>query len=77
MDLCLTYYPSGFSEEGADGSSCADAAKTGPALCGGVVHPCGDVFEWRHAWGEQVQVGDVRCQIEVIVWLGIRWDSHL
>ena len=56
MDLRLTGYLCGFLEEGADGSSCADAAITGPALCGGVVHPCGDVFEWRHAWGEQVQV---------------------
>ena len=61
MDLSFTCYPHGFSKEGADGGSCDDAAPAGPAFCGGVVHPCGDVLEWRHAWGEQVQVGDVRC----------------
>ena len=63
MDLGLVCYPRGFSEEGVDGDgvSCADAAPVGPAFCGGVVHPCGDVLEWRHAWGEQVQVGDVSC----------------
>ena len=32
----------------------------------GFVHPCGDVSEWRHAWGKQVQVGNVRYQIKVI-----------
>ena len=54
MDLRLTGYTCGFSEEGADGGSCADAATMGPALCGGVVHTCGDVFEWRHAKCEHV-----------------------
>ena len=62
LDLGLTCYTRGFSEEGADGGSCANAATAGPALCGGVVHPCGDVFERRHAWGEKLEVGDVRCQ---------------
>ena len=61
MDLCLMCYPRGFSEEGSNGGSCADAALSVPAFCGGVVHPCGDVLEWRHAWGEQVQVDSVRC----------------
>ena len=66
MDIGLTCYTSGFLEEGADGGSCADAVPTGPAFCDGVVHPCGDVLEWRHAWGKQVQVGDVRYQLKVI-----------
>ena len=66
MDLCLTCYPSGFSEVGADVGSYSYAALTGPSLCGSVVHPCGDVFKWRHVWGEQVQVGNVRCQLEVV-----------
>ena len=61
MDLGLTCYPCGFSEEGSDVGSCADAAPVGPYFCGGVVYPCGDVLEWRHEWGKQVQVGDVIC----------------
>ena len=65
MDLRLTGYPCGFSEEVANGGSCSDASTTGPYLCGNVVQFCGYVFEWRYAWGEQVQVGDVRCQLEV------------
>ena len=63
MDIRLTGYPCSFSDKGADGSICADAATTGPALCSGVVHPCGDLSELRHAWGEKVEVGDVRCQL--------------
>ena len=39
MDLGLTCYPSGFSKEGADGGSCADAAPTGPVFYGGVAIP--------------------------------------
>ena len=40
MDLGLMCYPHGFSEEGADGGSCADTAPEGPYFCGGVVqHP--------------------------------------
>ena len=66
MDLGLMCYPSGFLEEGANGSSCDDAAPAGPAFCSGVVNPCVDVLEWRHAWSEQVQVGDVRCWLEVV-----------
>ena len=66
MDLRLKGYPCGFSEEGADGGNCSDAATMGPAFYGGVFHPCGDMFKWRHAWGKQVQVGDLRCQLEVI-----------
>ena len=66
MDLGLTCYPCEFSVDGDHDSSCDDAATTGPTFCGGVVHPFGDVFEWRHAWGKQVQVGDVRCQLEVV-----------
>ena len=66
MDLRLTGYPSGFSEEGANGGSCANAAPTVPALFSGVFHPRGDVFEWLRVWGEQVQVGYVCCQLEVI-----------
>ena len=59
MDLGLTCYPSGLSEEWVDGSSCADSASVGPDFCGSVVHPSVDVLELRHVWGEQVQVGDV------------------
>ena len=66
MYLGLTCYPSSFSEEGANGGSCADTTPAGPVFCGGVIHPCGDVLEWRNAWGEQVQVVNVRCQLEVV-----------
>ena len=63
MDLRLTGDPYGFSEEGAAGGGCADTDTTGPALCRGVVHPCGDVFEWLHAWVEKVEVCNVLRQL--------------
>ena len=66
MDLFLTRDPCGFSEEGADDGGGAETATTGQALCSGVVDPCYDVIKWRHAWGENVEVGDVRCQLQVI-----------
>ena len=62
----MTWDPCGFSEEGADGGGGADTATTGPAICNGVVNPCFYVLLWRHAWGEKVEVGDVRRQLQFI-----------
>ena len=59
----MTGDPCGFLEEVDDGSGCADTATKFPSLCSGVVHPCGDVLEWLHAWGEKVEVCNVRRQI--------------
>ena len=50
-----------------------EAASAVPALCGCVVHPCGNVFQWCYAWGEQVLVGDVRCELEVVDGEEPRW----
>ena len=38
--LCLTRDPYVFAEEGDDGGGGADAATSGPYLCGGVIDSC-------------------------------------
>ena len=60
------YDTCGFTEEGSNGVSGADAAMLVPALCGSVVHSCSFLLQWRHAWGEKVEVGDVNRQFQVI-----------
>ena len=66
MRLFLTLDPCGFAEEGADDGGGADASTSGPALCGGVIDSCFSLLQWRHAWGEKVEVGDVCRQLQVI-----------
>ena len=63
MYRCLAGDPCGLLEEGADGGGCADAATTGPFLCSGVFHPCCDVFDQLHVWGEKLEACDIRRQI--------------
>ena len=53
-------------QRGNNGGGGADAATLGPALCGSVVNFCCYVLQWRHAWGEEVEVGDVRRQLHII-----------
>ena len=64
--ICLARDPCGFKEEGGNGGGSADAATFGPALCGGVVDSCCYVLQWRHFWGEKVEVVDVCLQLQVI-----------
>ena len=66
MDLFLACDPCGFAEEGADGGGSSDAATLGPALCGSVVDSCCYVIQWRHAWGEKVEVGNVCRQLQAV-----------
>ena len=66
MGLCLTRDPCGFVEEGADGSGGAEAATLVPALCGGFIDSCFYVLQWRHTWGKNVVVGNVRHHLQVI-----------
>ena len=66
MDLFLTRDPYGFAEEGNNGGSGANAATLGPYLCGGVVDSYCNVIQWRHAWGQNVEVGNVRHQLQVV-----------
>ena len=58
--------PCVFFEEGGDVGGGADTSTTGPYLCSSIVKPCYNVLEWRHAWEEKVEVGDVRHQLQVI-----------
>ena len=66
MDLCLARDTCGFAEEEDNGGGGADAAKSGPTLCGGVINSCCYVIQWHHAWGEKVGVGSVRHQLQII-----------
>ena len=67
MDLCLTRDTCGFAEEGGNGGGGVDAVASGPAaLYGGVINSCCYELQWSHAWGQKVEVGDVRLQIQVI-----------
>ena len=58
---CLIRDPCGFTEEGADGGDGAEASMSVPTLCDGVVNSCCYVLQWRHVWGEKVEVGNVLC----------------
>ena len=66
MDLCLTHDPCGFVEEGDDGGVVADGEMLVPDLYSGVINSYFYVLQWRHAWGKNVELGNVCCHIQVI-----------
>ena len=53
-------------EEGDDGGVVADGEMLVPDLYSGVINSYFYVLQWRHAWGENFEVGYVRRKLQVI-----------